>query len=95
MEGIEYFKTDLLLLVTFFELVDTSGCIHEHLLTGEERVRCVGYFKFYQRVLVTIFPADRFAGICGRLAEESLAVTHVLEHYYPVAFWMYFLFHIC
>jgi hypothetical protein len=95
MEGIEYFKTDLLLLVALLEFVDTSGCIYEHLLTSEERVRCVGYFKLYQRVLVTIFPANRFAGICSRLAEESLAVTHVLEHYYPVAFWMYFLFHIC
>ena len=83
----------LFLGVFLFELVDTAGRIHQHVLTGKERVRSTGDLQLHQRVFVPIFPFYRFFCSSGRAAQKTMTVTHILEHNVTVIGGMKIFFH--
>ncbi len=60
--------------VFFLELVDTTRCIYQHVLTRKERVRHIGNFQLHQGVLVAIFPFQGFFSVRCRTAKEGVAV---------------------
>lgn len=68
-----------LLFVTFLELVDPSCGIHQYILARKERMRGVGNFQFDQRIFLTVFPFDIFAGLGGGTADKAGAIAHILE----------------
>jgi hypothetical protein len=78
----------LVFFVFLAELINTSCCVNQLDLTGIERMRCVRYFKFYQRILFTVFPFDGFFGCNGRPGHESVIVRDVFKNYQPVFFGM-------
>lgn len=89
-----YKSTALFLFLIFLlEFIDTAGSINQHVLPGEERVRCIGNLQFHQWVFVSVFPFNGFFGGRRGTAQESMAVAHVLENYQPVAIGMDTFFH--
>ena len=81
------------LFVTLFEFVDPTCRIYQHVLTGKEGMGGVGNFQFDQGIFVAVFPLDRFPGIRTAAAQESSAITHVLENNEPIISRMDTFFH--
>ena len=66
------------------ELVNTASGIHQHHLTGVERVGGLADIQFHQRVFVAIFPRDGVLGVGAALPHEHILVGHVFEDHQAV-----------
>jgi len=56
---------------TLLKLVNTTCSIHEHLLTGVERMRRTADTEDHQWILVAVFPLNRLSGARAGLAQEA------------------------
>lgn len=80
-------------LVLVHELINASGGVNKFQLTREERVRSVGDFKLYNRILITVGVGNGFFGGCAALGEHHGVVRHILEYNQAVIFGMDSFFH--
>lgn len=82
-----------LLFVTLFELVNSTGCINQHILTSVERVRSAGNFQLDQGILVPIFILNCLFGWSRRTVQKHRSITHVFENNEPIMLGMEAFFH--
>ena len=82
----------LQLAVAVHEAVYATSCVDELALACVEWVRSAGDFDLYHWVSLALKLYCVISLAC-RLAEEHVAVGHILEHYGTVVLWMNTFFH--
>lgn len=67
-------------LEALVELLDTTGRVHDALLSRVERVRCAGDLNVDDRVRVAIGPLDRLAACYSRAREKRFVRSQVVKN---------------
>lgn len=68
------------LLVSFLELINTTSCIHQLHLAGEEWMRAARNFEFYQWICLAV-NLDGVLCVGSTFGDESAVVAHIFENY--------------
>ena len=66
--------------VPLLELIDTTCCVNQLHLAGEEGVRTARNFEFYQGECLAV-NLDGVLGVGSTLSDKSLFVAHIFENY--------------
>jgi hypothetical protein len=74
------------------ELLNTTECVNELLLTGVKRVRSTRNIDEVDRILVSVFPLDRLFSGDRRLSQNRKICNFVFENYRTII-WVNIRFH--
>lgn len=77
------------------KLIHTSSGVNKFQLAGEERVRSIRDFKFYDRIFVTVGIDYGFFGRGTTFGQNHIVVRHIFKNDQAIALWVDSFFHLC